>query len=171
MVAPKPTDLAGFVLAVIGMAGAVLAAFWTISLKLAQHGSGATTQGTARIITVLVASACAAAVAVLLGTVRVVRAEKSHRRPRGMSRLTGALGTICLGLCAGLSLALWVLRSGAQAGTVKHSPHMQPMAYVILGLMLAALVVGVTWCFYRALTRNGSPGPDRPEPQDDATVE
>ena len=107
--------------------------------------------------TLLLALAAGAggAIAVVLGAIGVVSAERRQQRPHALDRAAGSLGAIGCGLGAGAAMALWVLVAKIQEKQITTQKEMEPLAYVVLGAMLALLIVGLAWCFYRALKAVG----------------
>ena len=107
-------------------------------------------------------AAAAALMAILIGAWVVHRAETTERRPSGLARLSAGLGVLMMGSAAGIVLYFLVkLNPPASAGApAETSPaETAPAAaegltgpsYVVLSLMLALIVVGLAWCFYKAI--------------------
>ena len=112
----------------------------------------------------------AAVAAVVFGSIATVRAERQGQKPHWSSQLAGIGGVLSLGGVLGISLALYVLWYKIDPKGVKHTTEMQPLAYVMLAVMLGILVVGLGWCFYRAIKAadRANPGKQRPEHFEDA---
>ena len=110
--------------------------------------------------TVVLAGCLAASIlATLIGSSVVTRAERTHRRPSAWSRFAAGLGVLSVGASVGVlaSVAL-VLHKFKPAKTVTGGEP-SIVSYLMLGGMLAILVVGLGWCFYRALRPAGNKAP------------
>lgn len=103
----------------------------------------------------------AALVATVLGTRHVLRAERAELRPHWTARLAGGLGAVAVGLACGVAMALWVQAAGITERPVQAQTELQLAAYVILALMLALIVGGLAWCFYRAIRAAGTDAPEQ----------
>jgi len=122
--------------------------------------------------------------ATIIGAVVVARAERGSRRPSGLARFAAGAGVIATGTVAGLALTLMaashevrekfesVMAAAAkvEAATPAASlDHLTGPSYVVVSVMLAMLVVGLGWCFYRAIKAAGGPAEQqeqRPEGMD-----
>jgi len=108
-----------------------------------------------------IGAAVLALVAVVFGAGVVRHAERNACRPSGLARFATAAGVMVFGGAGGLLLALFVLlgRLGqaapAAAPAVKELDHLTTPSYVVLAGMLGILVVGLGWCFYRAIRAAG----------------
>ena len=113
-------------------------------------------------VTVALAGCLAASVlATLIGASVVTRAEKSRRRPSTWARSAAALGVLSIGACAGtLASVALTLHKFKDAKIEKHG-ELSIASYVMLTAVLGILVVGLGWCFYRAIRAAGG----RPTPQ------
>jgi len=97
--------------------------------------------------------------ALLLGAAVVRYAEQESRRPSGLARLSAGTGVMTLGCTGGLVLALLVMTLASpqsQSGTTVAKPateadHLSAPSYVVIAAMLGILIVGLGWCFYRAI--------------------
>ena len=104
-----------------------------------------------------------ALVVILLGGRVVSRAEKADRRPSSLARLSGGVGVLTLGSACGLILYCLVALNPVAAApeaaeTAPAAPReLSAPGQVALALMSAMLVIGLIWCFYRAITaaKNG----------------
>jgi len=106
-----------------------------------------------------VVAAATGLVGVVLGSCVVGYAERNARRPSGFARFSAACGVMLMGVAAGLSLALFVMgrefpespsQPARDAGTLTGPSAM------VLGCMIGLLVIGLGWCFFRALTAAGT---------------
>ena len=97
----------------------------------------------------------------VIGAVTVVRAERRNVLPSRIAQMAGGAGVLSLGATGGIALAIWTLMQGAQAKAVESSSELTTPAYVILFVMLGILVLGLGWCFYRAIKA----APDKAEPK------
>jgi len=104
-----------------------------------------------------VAAAAVALVAVLIGGLTVHRAETNERRPSGLARLAGGLGTLTLGLSSGLLLYMLVTLNPSEEAEAPAEPaeSLSGASTLVLSLMIALLVVGLGWCFYKAIKAAG----------------
>ncbi len=109
--------------------------------------------------TVLLASFAIALVGTTFGAGVVAFSEKNSRRPSGFGRLAAGLGVMTIGGAAGVLLSSWVLMHPWET-TATTAPSQQvelaSESYVVLAVMLALLVFGLGWCFYRALKAGGT---------------
>ena len=94
-------------------------------------------------------------VAVVFGCIATVRAERGGCKPHWTAQVCGVLGTLTTGGGGGIFLALYVLTHKITPGVVKHTTEMNSWAYVIMGVMLAIIIGGLGWCFYRAIKAAG----------------
>ncbi|HDZ21740.1 hypothetical protein LCGC14_0285020 [marine sediment metagenome] len=96
-------------------------------------------------------------VVILLGGRTVSRAEKADRRPSSLARLSAGVGVLTLGSAFGLILyCLVALNPIAAATKTSETAPAAPQelsapGHVVLALMIAMLVIGLIWCFYRAI--------------------
>jgi len=96
--------------------------------------------------------------AALIGSRAVVWSERNARRPSGLARLSAGLGVMVAGSGAGALLALLVLLNEF-AGSTQPSSGVEELgsaSYVVLTSMATLLVVGLGWCFYRAIKAAGA---------------
>jgi neurotransmitter:Na+ symporter, NSS family len=159
------------------VAVAVLAVAWTVGLILAEGSitSPDLTRSTVFGLTIVeacwlpVAAVGIALAAVLIGGLTVRKAERTERRPSGMARLAGGLGTLTLGLASGVLLYMLVTlnpavkaeaaeSTPAPAATAKPLEELSSASVFVLTAMTALLVVGLGWCFYRAIKAGGKNG-------------
>jgi len=106
-----------------------------------------------------IAGAVLAGIAAAVASVVVVRAENSEKRPSGFSRIAGGLGVVVLGGAGGVMLSLAVLmnpQATAAGEAAKQEGELVSSSYVVLAVMLALLVIGLGWCFYRAIKAGGN---------------
>lgn len=108
---------------------------------------------------VLLVALAMALVAAVLGAVQVHRGEKLRERPSGMARLAAGLGVMGTGAAGGLLLALAVMGRDVAAAAVTHEKELISTSYLVLAGMVALLVIGLGWCFYRAIKAVGT-GPE-----------
>jgi len=117
--------------------------------------------------------------AALVGSWIVWKAEASKRRPSGFGRWAAGWGVMALGGAGGVLLSLRILRhnvdqavqeataraaevaqaAGQAVAKVKEvampAASLSPTAYIVLAIMLGLLVIGLGWCFYRAIKASG----------------
>ena len=116
-----------------------------------------------------VAAAVAAIAGTILGTSAVYHGENTNHRPSGLARLSAGLGVIIVGGATGLFVFIRVLLSkfrlaqeaASQAATSQAAgagelDHLTGASYAVLAGMLALLVTGLGWCFYRAIKASGA---------------
>jgi hypothetical protein len=116
-------------------------------------------------VALAICAAVAAVAAVVFGSIATVRAERQGQKPHWSSQLAGIGGTLSFGGVLGICMALYVLWYKIDPKGVKHTTEMQPMAYVMMGVMLGILVFGLGWCFYRAIRAAGEKKPDEQKPE------
>ncbi|MHC4984810.1 MAG: hypothetical protein ACYTFO_01510, partial [Planctomycetota bacterium] len=100
-----------------------------------------------------VAAAAAALLGLLIGGLTVHRAETTEHRPSGFARLAGGLGTLTFGLASGITLYMLVTLNPS-APTEGHTEPVETLSgasWIVLSAMMTLLVVGLGWCFYRAI--------------------
>jgi len=97
-------------------------------------------------------AAAAALLAVIAGAAVVARAEKSERRPSGFARFSAGMGVIAVGASFGTMLTAYIKANPTGALAPKEAAkELAPASHVVLAAMLALLVIGLGWCFYRAI--------------------
>jgi len=109
-----------------------------------------------------------ALLAVVVGGRVVHRAERTERRPSGLARMAAGWGVMAFGAAGGVLLTLAVFLNPAKAAeaAVESASEVGGASYVVLTVMLTLLVVGLGWCFYRAvkaISLRNAPTPQRPE--------
>ncbi len=96
-----------------------------------------------------------ALIAIIIGSSVVTHAEKNKRRPSGLARLSAGTGVMTLGCAGGLLLAMIVMDRGqgqaTTASTQDSTNSLTGASMIVLTVMLTVLVVGLSWCFYRAI--------------------
>jgi NSS family neurotransmitter:Na+ symporter len=107
--------------------------------------------GMPRIAVYLVLGGAGAVVALLLGGLTVALHEKEQVKAAIPSRLGAALGVVGVGLAAGLALGYAMIAVHFPDEPIQYDNELSGWSYVILAVMLALIVVGLGWCFYRAL--------------------
>ena len=151
----------GLVMALVALAITVVVIVMTMGLKLDMNAKGLKEVPLSRnakdLFVYLMPALAAALAATVLGSIAVVRAEKQDTQPAVAARLSGGLGVLTLGAGGGISLALWVLIENIQSSAkTDAAAEMSAVAYVIIGVMLGLLIVGLAWCFYRAIKAAGA---------------
>ncbi|MHC4981723.1 MAG: sodium-dependent transporter [Planctomycetota bacterium] len=105
----------------------------------------------------LAGATIAALFALLLGGILTSRLERSQVKASMALRLSAGGGIFALGICGGLVLALVMLTARFPAGEPRYDNELSGTGYVILGVMLGLIVVGLGWCFLRAVRVTGAP--------------
>ncbi len=104
----------------------------------------------------------AAIFAAAVGSLVVHICEKKGKwRPSKLARLSAGLGVMAVGSAMGIMLCMFidVNKSMFERGkTEYHIEHLSTVSCVVLGVMLAILVVGLAWCFYRAIRAAATEG-------------
>jgi len=143
--------------------GVIAVIVWTVYTILAKGPMTSATWARTQLLGLDVAKACAipalaaggALLAVLIGALTVHKAEMSQHRPSGLARLAAGLGVLMLGSACGIILYCLVTLnpSDAAAATSEAAPAeaLSGPSYIVLSLMLALIVVGLAWCFYKAI--------------------
>ena len=111
------------------------------------------------------AAAALALLAVIIGGATVHRAERTERRPSGLARLAGGVGTLALGSALGLLLYVVVVLNpiasppgNDPAEAAAPAEELSGASLIVLSVMLSLLVVGLGWCFYKAIKAGGNSG-------------
>jgi NSS family neurotransmitter:Na+ symporter len=131
-------------------------------------------------VLILIAAGAVALLAVVIGCARVAWGERHQHRPSRLSRLSGGLGTLMLGAAGGVGLQLLLTwqaakekaetatqpATGTAAGAAPVVRHLSGLSYVVLAVMVTLLVVGLAWCFYRAVKAAGGAQPEEQYPED-----
>jgi len=148
------------IIATVLMAAAAVAVAWTVRTILVDGPltSAQWVKGEMLGLTVVdtcwipVSAAAVALLSVLIAGLTVHKAETTEHRPSGFARLAAGLGTLTLGIACGLLLYLLVtLNPTAPAEAQAPTETLSGASYVVLACMLTLLVVGLAWCFYRAI--------------------
>ncbi|MCD6378095.1 MAG: sodium-dependent transporter [Planctomycetes bacterium] len=122
-------------------------------------------------VAVAIAAGALALLATVIGGLAVTKAEKSNHRPSRFSRISAGAGVVGIGCAAGLLLGLTKIlhkppASAAKvkevAGAVEHLDHLTAPALIVLTCMLSALIIGLAWCFYRAMKAASGEQPVQP---------
>ena len=124
----------------------------------------------------LIAAFAQALAATVLGAWTVMHAEKNERRPSAYARVAAGWGVMGIGASAGVLFSLQVLRHGldtaiaravnppAEVDTAAESTkELAAAGYVVLAVTMALLVIGLGWCFYRAIKAAGTRTPPTPQ--------
>ncbi len=117
------------------------------------------------------AGAVAALLALVIGASVVHRSEISGRRPSGLARFAAGMGVMTLGAGAGILLNLFfAMNPPATTPAVALKKTMAPAdlsgwSYLVASVMIALLVFGLAWCFYRAIKAGGGGAAEPQEPE------
>ena len=158
---PSGADILGAVIAMVAIGAAVAGGVLTGLAKLKANAGTEISGFFSHSLTMsaaycLVGAMALAFLAIIRGSVAVIAAERRDMQPAFWARLAGAAGTMAFGAGGGMMLGLWVLVKNIEPGSVAHTTEMTPAAYIIMAIMLALLVVGLGWCFYRAIKAAGA---------------
>ena len=93
--------------------------------------------------------------ALLVGGVVVWRMERRQIRASMASRLAAGAGVLAVGAGGGLGLAMWMIASRFAITPVAYDGELSTTSFLILAGMLGLIVVGLAWCFYRAIRSAG----------------
>ena len=93
--------------------------------------------------------------ALLVGGIMVLRMERRQIRASMASRLAAGAGVLALGAGGGLTLAMWMIASRFAVTPVTYDGELSVTSFLILAGMLGLIVVGLVWCFYRAIRAAG----------------
>jgi NSS family neurotransmitter:Na+ symporter len=89
--------------------------------------------------------------AVLMANYLMVKFSKSGVSPSCSARWAGLIATITVSA----SLALYLIRltksSDVETDSVVHSEALSPVSYMILTVVVLLVVIGLGWCFYKAI--------------------
>jgi len=100
--------------------------------------------------------AAVAAVTALASSWPILTAwEKHNQRPTRAARLGGAGGIVGIGLAIGLMLAYVMILRPVRITPTAYDAHLSGWSYLLLSCMLGLIVIGLGWCFYRALKAAG----------------
>ncbi|NBB95086.1 MAG: hypothetical protein GVY16_05025 [Planctomycetes bacterium] len=97
-------------------------------------------------------AAALAVLGVIAGVKATLKADTSEKKPHWTGQLAGAFGTLAFGGAGGLLLAFLTMQGAVTKQEVEHTSELNVWAYVIMGVMLAILLLGLGWCFHRAMT-------------------
>jgi len=135
---PRPHGLAAGIVSIL-LAGISLASFVAAFGALARRDFA------------LPAAGAAGALAMILGGLAVVRFEGRSCKTHMLARLGAAGGVLCLGLTAGLGLAMWVRFQKYAPRGIVYDNELSATGYLIMAGILGIIFLGLGWCFYRAL--------------------
>ncbi len=107
------------------------------------------------IVVLLVLGGLAALVALLLGGTTVLRHQRRGGSAHAASQLAASLGVVGLGICGGLALAFTTLKMRFAVKPMTYDHQLSGTSYLVLGGMLGLIVLGLLWCFYRAIRAAG----------------
>ncbi len=180
--------LIGALLAAVAVA-AVAVAFYraltiAVALRIGEHthesiwAGGMLASPAGLTVTMLLAAAAAALAALVVGASGVTRGERYEQRPSRLSRLAGGLGTLMLGGAGGVLLQLYLawqaaaeraaVPAGGAAGGEPPEPvvrELSVISYIVLAVTMTVIVLGLTWCFYRAVKAAGDTEPEEQYPE------
>ncbi len=112
---------------------------------------------------ILAGGAICGLIGLILGAFVVRFGETHDHRPSGLARLAAGGGVITIGAAAGLALPMIMLThrviNKIEAAPSVPRPELDSLtapSYVVLAVMLSILVVGLSWCFLRAIKAAGS---------------
>ncbi len=161
-VGPRTGGKRGTVLALISLAclGVGFALCWKAQLD--KNADGLTdgvwhTVGQARLVLML--GGLTALSGLILGAAGVVGAERRNQRPSKWARAAAALSVIATGSTAGMLLALWVMGLKLAETRPTYGSTLSGASYAVAAVMIALIVCGLFWCFYRALKAAGTSEP------------
>jgi NSS family neurotransmitter:Na+ symporter len=97
-------------------------------------------------------AAALAVLGVIAGVKATKQADTSEKKPHWTGQFAGAFGTLAFGGAGGLLLAFLTMQGAVTKQKVEHTSELNVWAYVIMAVMLSILVLGLGWCFYRAMT-------------------
>jgi len=103
------------------------------------------------IVVLLVLGGLAALVSLLLGGATVMRRQRRGESAHAASQLAASLGVVGLGICGGLALAFTTLKTRFVVKPMTYDHQLSGISYLVLGGMLGLIVIGLLWCFYRAI--------------------
>lgn len=157
--------------------GAITTLIWSFSLSVEARSAVSTGSSPAscKILGLELSKAGAATagagilalLATIIGASVVANAERNNRRPSGFSRLSAGAGVTTLGCAMGLLLGLVTILHKSPAPTRTHEAtkqldHLTAPSLIVLACMLSALIIGLAWCFYRAIKAVGANQPEQP---------
>lgn len=94
--------------------------------------------------------------------------KKTKWRPSTTARLSAGLGVIAIGSTMGIMLSMFISVNESmfsKGQPIKHhAEHLSFVSYIVLSVVLAIIVVGLGWCFYRAIKASATE--DKVEPQE-----
>ena len=112
-----------------------------------------------RVIVVAGWGAALALLGVILGAAVVAFGERRSRRPSGLARFAAGLGLMTFGAAGGLVVGMMVITHGLAKVPVAAPPEQDALtapSYIVLAMMAGLLVVGLGWCFHRAIRASGA---------------
>ncbi len=160
----RAVGIVGTVLVAMAIGGIVLC--FALARSAILGGGGNVPYTFAWLVVVLVAPVSLLALAAtVIGGIIVHRAEKTGHRPSAFARISAGLGVMGVGACIGLLIPMLVFIRGTlfpasqPAGEEEALAEMTWVSYAVLTGMLALLVAGLGWCFYRAMKAAGAQAP------------
>ena len=103
----------------------------------------------------LVVAGVAGVLVLILAGIRVMRLERRSSRASMALRLASGLAVLNVGICAGLILALTMIAQNVPSKAIEYDNELSGISYIMLFAMLGIIVVGLCWCFYRAVKAQG----------------
>jgi len=162
----RPAGIVGTALVVLMVGGVVLC--FALARSAILDGGGLVPYTSAWLVVTLVAPVSLLALAATaIGAIVVHRAEKTNHRPSAFARISAGLGVMGVGACIGLLIPMLVFLRGIvspasqPAGEEEAAAEMTWVSYAVLTGMLALLVAGLAWCFYRAMKAAGETAPEQ----------
>ena len=104
----------------------------------------------------LVAAGVAGVLVLIVAGIGVIRLERRGGRASMALRLASGLATLNVGICGGLILALTMIAQSFASKTIEYDNELSGISCLILFVMLGIIVVGLCWCFYRAIKAQSS---------------
>ncbi|MCK4624177.1 MAG: sodium-dependent transporter [Phycisphaerae bacterium] len=165
--------IVGCVLAIVAVA-AIIWSFktavelrWRLGEMSSEEIAASMTYGMPRAMLLAAVGGIVAVIAVILGAGVVRRAEAKSLRPSGLARLSAGAGVMSVGCAGGLILAIFVMlhklfeSDKPAAAAPKEIDHLTAPSTIVLAAMLSLIVIGLGWCFYRALKAAGKTAPEQ----------
>ncbi len=111
--------------------------------------------GVPLILFYIIGAAVTAVAAHLPSRAKMAICERQRTVPPTRVRLAAAVSVVEIGVGAGLAMAFVMLTTKITTTKPHYNAELSGISYILLGAMLGLIVVGLGWCFYRALRAAG----------------
>ncbi len=95
--------------------------------------------------------------------------DNGETRPSGFARTGGVLAIASISLCVLvmlIDLSNKVAAKQTETAPIEHADHLSGTSYTILGVVFVLIVVGLGWCFWKAITAASQNEPEQPQSEE-----